>query len=81
MLLPKLKSVRLSSGGIVPAVAEFNNGYSFIVVDDGCWCVVNGNEFSAWVFPEATAVLKQLPDSPDEYGPYREWTTRIVQGV
>ena len=75
MLLETLKKVRLHNGGDAIAVAEFNNGYSHVVVDDHCWVVVNGGYPSAHLYREAMAVLKQLPDHPNDYGPYREYTS------
>ncbi len=51
-------------------VAILNNGDTAIVVDDHCYVVRNwnGNEWgwSAWIFCEALAALKALPDNPDE---------------
>jgi hypothetical protein len=51
-------------------VAILNNGDTAIVVDDHCYAVRNwnGNEWgwSAWIFREALAALKVLPDNPDD---------------
>ena len=51
-------------------VVVLNNGNTAIVVDDHCYAVRNwnGNEWgwSAWIFREALAALKTLPDNPDE---------------
>jgi len=60
------------------SLVEFNDGYSHICVDDHCYMVVNGDEesgydYSARIFPEAAQLLKELPDSPDHYEPYKKW--------
>ncbi len=52
-------------------VAEFNEGNSRFVVDDGCYLLINrGSDGtwgkSSWVFPEAVKVLKGLPDQAKE---------------
>ena len=47
------------------AHAQFNKGYSFIILDDGCYQIVNGNKISSHIFPEALEVLKTLPDPRD----------------
>jgi hypothetical protein len=73
MLLKDPKTVKFkNSGEPVTAYAEFNGGSSHVVVDDGCWVVLNDGVPAAWIFPEAMAVLRQLPDSPRNYAPYRE---------
>ncbi len=59
------------------SVAQFNKGYSHIVVDDGCWIIMNGRETSSWIFDEAVQVLKQLPNSPSDYKPYTDWVYNI----
>lgn len=43
---------------------EFNNGYSHIIIDDNCYKIVNGQFVSPYIFPEAVALFKQLPDNP-----------------
>jgi hypothetical protein len=51
-------------------VAIMNNSDTVIVVDDHCYAVQNwnGSEWrrSAWIFREALAALKTLPDNPDD---------------
>jgi hypothetical protein len=51
-------------------VAILNDGNTAIVVDDGCYAIRNSNGedwgWSAWIFPEALAALKRLPDIPGE---------------
>lgn len=42
------------------SLAQFNNGYSHIIMDDGCYQIVNGNKISSHIFAEAWAVMKQL---------------------
>ena len=51
------------------SVAVFNDGYSRIVIDDNCWVVKNGDNYSEWIFEEAMEVLKQLPNKPNDYKP------------
>jgi len=46
--------------------AQFNNGYSYIIIDDGCYQIVNGNAVSSWIFREAIAVIKDLPENPKD---------------
>ena len=53
-------------------VAEFNNGYSHIAVDDHCWVIINGGKQSSHIFIEAMDVLKKLPSCPHDYAPYQE---------
>lgn len=79
MLLERPAFVKTHTGGAVLAVAEFNGGYSRIVVDDGCWAVMNGDRLSPHVFAEAAEELRRLPASPRDYTPWREavgWTDR-----
>lgn len=70
----EIKEWILSNGAKGISVAELNNGYSHIMIDDGCWVIANGSngnaEFSAWIFPEAKKVLDKLPVSPDDYEPW-----------
>jgi hypothetical protein len=47
-------------------VAELNNGFSHIAVDDHCYVLLNGGELSPWWFREALDVLRTLPKDPDE---------------
>ena len=72
----KIGTIRMKSGTEAIFVSEFNEGYSHIIADDGCWVVVNGISgeamSSAWIFPEAKAELDQLPASPTQHGPYLE---------
>jgi len=50
----------------------FNKGYSHIIVDGGCWVIVNGKNNSAYIFEEAMEALKKLPNKPTDYKPYRK---------
>ena len=59
------------------SVAEFNGGYSHLIEDDHCWLVVNGGGTSAWIFEEAVEVLKQLPNSPDDYEPLQKHVKKL----
>ena len=43
------------------AIRSFNDGYSHIIIDDGCYQIVNGDKVSSHVFPEALDILKMLP--------------------
>ena len=50
-------------------VCTFRDGFSHIIVDDGCYQVVNGNRISSHIDPEALAVINELPKNPkDCYG-------------
>ena len=55
------------------SVATFNDGYSHIIADDGCWLLVNGHavddsrresgfvcHVSPWIFGEAWEVMQAL---------------------
>jgi hypothetical protein len=68
----KVQKVTLQTGSKITSVVEFNNGYSHIVVDDGCWVVVNGGMFASWIFPKALDILKKLPSNPYDYKPYMD---------
>ena len=70
MILEKPKQIILECGSTAFSVAEFNNGNSCIIVDDGCWVVCNSGRFSSWIYPEAMRHLKLLPNNPNEYQPY-----------
>ncbi len=69
----KVEDVRLLDGTQVLSVAVFNKGYSRIIIDDHCWVIMNGEKFSAWIFPEAAKILKHLPIRPDDYKPYQDY--------
>ena len=73
----KMGFIRLANGSRATYVAEFNNKYSHIIVDDNCWVLVNGDdgaaEFSAWIFKEAKEILDQLPVMPSEYKPFVDY--------
>lgn len=58
-------------------VAEFNNGFSHIAIDDHCYLLLNDKKPSYHIFDEALEVLKQLPNNPDDYEPYREYLKSI----
>jgi hypothetical protein len=70
----KLGFINMESGDKAIYVAEFNNGFSHIIVDDSCWVIVNGYDGeakqSSWIFPEAKEALNKLPNSPLDYMPY-----------
>lgn len=55
--------VRRSDGSRYSAksCAQFNGGYSHIIIDDGCYQIVNGDGISSHIFPEALEILKTLP--------------------
>lgn len=61
---------KLTNGEEVHPITTFNKGYSHIIVDDGCYVIVNGDPgklgSSAWIFREALEVLKTLPIDPSE---------------
>ena len=61
-----MKKIKIYTGEYVTPVAEFNDGCSHIIVDDGCYIIVNGEKFSPWIFREALAVLKTLPENPKD---------------
>lgn len=44
------------------SVIQFNDGYSHIIIDDGCYQIVNGDKVSSHIFSEARDVLAQLPN-------------------
>lgn len=76
----KVKSIKLNSGSEVISVAEFNDKYSNIIVDDHCWCIVNDGRMSNYIFPEAMKILKKLSDSPDKYKPYIKYLKQRNKG-
>ncbi len=43
---------------------QFNDGYSHIIIDGGCYIIINDNKPSAWIFEEALRELKKLPTNP-----------------
>lgn len=52
-------------GAICEVVALFNQGYSKIIVDDGCYQIVNGDNISSHIFDEDVEVIKMLPNPKD----------------
>ena len=50
---------------ITRSYCTFNGGYSNIVIDDTCYQIVNGNNITPYIFPEALAILKTLPSPSD----------------
>ena len=44
--------------------AQFNDGYSHIIIDGGCYIIINNDRPSAWIFEEALQELKKLPENP-----------------
>jgi len=73
MVTFKIDKIKLKSGSEITTVAKFNDGYSHIAIDDGCWVVVNGGngeaQLSPWIFLEAIKALKGLPSRPGDYYP------------
>lgn len=67
------KTITLENGSRITSVCEFNNNYSHIAVDDGCWVIVNGDKVSPHIFRGAMEVLMQLPHSPTLYDPYMKF--------
>lgn len=66
-----------SSGKTRTSIAEFNEGFSHICVDDHCYILVNGIDGNHepvyhW-HEEAVSVLKKLPDTPYNYQPYKDF--------
>lgn len=55
------KKIILENGSEFEVVAFFNNDYSKIVVDGGCYLIVNGNKITQHIFDKAIEVLKVLP--------------------
>lgn len=44
------------------SIIQFNEGYSNIIIDDGCYQIINGYQVSSHIFPEARDVLAKLPN-------------------
>lgn len=59
-------------------VAEFNDGYSHIGIDDNCWVVFNGGQPTYHLFPEAVEALQRLPYSPSDYKPLKAFRNTSV---
>ena len=63
-----MSNIKLFDGSEFRVLAVFDDGYSFIVEDDGCYCIVNGYDENAHltthVSAEALSVLKDLPSNP-----------------
>ena len=72
----KRGEIILKNGELVQYYAEFNKGYSHIIIDDGCWVIVNGEDGTAaiyaWIYPEAMENLKLLPNNPKDYKQEKE---------
>lgn len=66
-----IKEIELKNGETAIAFVEFNEGNSHIIVDGGCWVIINGKGMSPWIFTEAAIALRSLPCNPHEYEPYR----------
>lgn len=74
-----MHEIILDNGEKATSIATLNDGYTDIIVDDGCYVIVNGGihehadpnkkgrgKFSAWIFKEALVVLKTLPENPND---------------
>lgn len=72
-----VREVETWKGNTVISVARFG-GDCYIVVDGSCWVVMNKGNFTPWVSREAAEILKQLPASPKEYGPYKRYITQLA---
>ena len=69
----KVQRVKLYADiGIYTSVVEFANGMCHIVVDKGCWRVVNSGRFTALLTPFSLDLLIILPREPLNYKPYFE---------
>jgi len=73
-----VREVETWKGNTVVSVAQFNGGDSHIIVDGSCWVVMQKGNFTPWVSKEAAAILKQLPASPKQYGPYKRFVSRLA---
>lgn len=56
-------------------VASFGDGESHIAIDSGCWVVLFEGRLTPWIPEEAAEILKDLPSSPLDYEPYREFVS------
>jgi len=72
--------IKEMDGGKWTSVAELNDGYTHISVDDHCWTVTNNGVLTSHIFKEAMQALKQLPDSPDDYEPYKRFVIERANG-
>lgn len=74
----QVKNIKCNTTNITyTSIAQFNEGFSHICVDDHCYILVNGMDGNYtpvyhW-FPEAVRILKILPDTPDNYPPYKDF--------
>jgi len=67
----KVQKIKLYADiGTFTSVVQFAEGSCHIVVDKGCWCLVNSGRFSRMLTPRALSIIKQLPDNPYDYLPY-----------
>lgn len=74
-----IKEVKTADRTVV-SVANLRGGSSYIVVDKGCWALGNTDDkgtvvLSPWLFPEAVAALKQLPNKPSDFKPYTNFVS------
>ena len=78
----EIGEINMLNGSVFATVAEFNNGFSHIAVDDDCWVIINGHDkhsrISPYIFAEAKAVLDQLPNRPSAYQPYRNYLNGVT---
>lgn len=58
------------------SVAQFNYCCSHIIIDDGCYQIVNGDKVSSHIFAEARDVLAKLPN-PKELQYSKEYTEML----
>jgi hypothetical protein len=73
-------TITLIGGRKVRAVTIFNKGHSAIIVDDGCYLLMNRVQpdpdrdprwvSSAWWFPEAVARIRDFPPNPADLKNY-----------
>jgi len=71
MLLDSPEPIRLLTGCEVLAYASFEHGQGHVIVDDGQWLLVVRGRVKAHISAEALAALRELPDDPRDYEPYR----------
>ena len=63
---------KAKTGNIIKSVVSLKDEYggkTHIAIDDGCYVLYNGDDekgfvISSWIYPEAHAVLKELPNLP-----------------
>ena len=69
----KVQTITTANGTTVTSVVSLPRYDVHVAVDDKCWILFCRGKKHPWIFPDALAVLRKLPDSPTDYLPLLEF--------